>query len=158
MGGLLYLNWYPVWTGPRGHHVHPGMVAEWEAARGCPASGYRNDGTFFPDWGHLLTRGPGDLGAVLANTSLGRCPGLVEHIADYALQQGDLNRATYTQVMGMVQTELLAMQLLVATNLPTDEGVVLTDEMEARLRTAVPQESHFALGEIVLVLQKTAAV
>lgn len=92
---------------------------------------------------------------MLANTSLGRCPGLVEQIADYALQQRDLNRATYAQVMQLVQTELPAMQLLVATNLPTDEGAVLTDEMQARLKAVVPQEEHFALGEVVLMLEKT---
>lgn len=153
-GGVLYLNWYPVWTGPRGHHIHPGMVKEWEAKLGCvTSSGYRNDGSVIPDWGHVLYNVT-QFTAILVNSSMARCPGLVEKVVEYVMQHDDLNKMTYSQVMRLIYEELPQMQLVLATNLQTDEGAVLTDEMAARLRQRYPKEEHFALGEVVLVLEK----
>ncbi len=48
--GLAYFETYPLWTGPRGHHVFEDMVQV-----ACPGAGrYRNDGSIIPDWGHLV--------------------------------------------------------------------------------------------------------
>jgi SAM-dependent methyltransferase len=46
-GGLALLEFYPVWSGPRGHHIHPDMMERW----GAP--GFVNDGSTIPDWAHL---------------------------------------------------------------------------------------------------------
>ena len=42
--GLAYVEAYPIWTGPRGHHVHEDMVQTW-----CPGMSYQNDGTIIPE-------------------------------------------------------------------------------------------------------------
>ena len=46
-GGVAILEFYPVWSGPRGHHIHEDMVKAWGGER------YVNDGSIIPDWGHL---------------------------------------------------------------------------------------------------------
>ncbi|MBK8974846.1 MAG: class I SAM-dependent methyltransferase [Planctomycetes bacterium] len=46
-GGIAIIEFYPVWSGPRGHHIHEDMMAAWGD------EDYRNDGSVIPDWGHL---------------------------------------------------------------------------------------------------------
>lgn len=46
-GGVAIIEFYPVWTSARGHHIHENMVKDWGG------QGYANDGSVIPDWGHL---------------------------------------------------------------------------------------------------------
>ncbi len=134
------------------------MVREWEVKLGCSTStGYRNDGSVIPDWGHVLYD-INQFTAILVNSSMAQCPGLVERVVSYVMQYDDLNRMTYSQVMRLVREELPQMQLIMATNLPTDEGAVLTDDVAAMLQQRYPKEDHFMLGEVVLLLQKRGGV
>jgi ubiquinone/menaquinone biosynthesis C-methylase UbiE len=53
-GGFGYAKWSPIWSGPKGHHIHEDMVEYWEKVYEFDKSNYKNDGTFIPDWGHLI--------------------------------------------------------------------------------------------------------
>ena len=52
--GYCYAQWEPVWSSPRGHHIHDDMVRSWEEECKIETSHYKNDGEFIKNWSHLL--------------------------------------------------------------------------------------------------------
>ena len=82
-GGIAWIETTPVWSGPRGHHIHEDMVRA-----NCPdETAYRNDGTVIPDWAHL-THSPAELESLLRPRLR---PETVRYILDY-LASDDLNK------------------------------------------------------------------
>jgi ubiquinone/menaquinone biosynthesis C-methylase UbiE len=88
--GIAYLETAPVWSGPRGHHVHPDMIAE-----NCPTeTDFRDDGSVVPHWGHLLLNEPEmrmHLQALLN-------PNTVNYICHYIYHSSDLNRVPWSGI------------------------------------------------------------
>jgi SAM-dependent methyltransferase len=87
--GIAYIETYPVWSGPRGHHIHEEMI---EKLGGSDA--YRNDGSVIPDWAHL----------VFTPAAMRRClePILnkesVDYIVDYIYRDADINRKGWREI------------------------------------------------------------
>jgi ubiquinone/menaquinone biosynthesis C-methylase UbiE len=54
--GYIYAVWYPIWSGPRGHHVHDdeSFVAKFTEKYGETKIKYVNNGEIIPDWHHLI--------------------------------------------------------------------------------------------------------
>jgi SAM-dependent methyltransferase len=84
-GGLAYIETAPVWTGPRGHHIHEDMVE-----RASPdETGYRNDGSVIPDWSHL-SYNEEKMKVTLERSGLLQTT--VDYILGYLYHSDDLNR------------------------------------------------------------------
>ncbi len=87
-GGLLYLQYHPIWWSPKGHHMGVDMVWTW--IRALMATGkhpecndkelaYANDGSVIPDWAHLLWDRD-TMQRHLESTRFGKCPGIVKYV------------------------------------------------------------------------------
>lgn len=88
--GIAYFETAPVWTGPRGHHIHPDMIVE-----NCPEeTAFSDDGTVIPDWGHL--RYDENEMRELLETKLQ--PDTVNYIAWYLYHSGDLNKTSWSDL------------------------------------------------------------
>lgn len=87
--GIAYIETYPVWSGPRGHHIMEEMI---EKIGGSQL--YRNDGSFIPDWSHL----------VFTPDQMRRClePSLnaksVDYIIGYIYRDADINRNGWREI------------------------------------------------------------
>jgi SAM-dependent methyltransferase len=94
-GGIAWIEAAPVWSGPRGHHIHEDMVRE-----NCPEeTAYRNDGSVIPDWAHL-THSPAELEEILRP---GLRPETVRFIVDY-LASDDLNKVGWAVMRRAIES------------------------------------------------------
>ncbi len=93
--GIAYLETAPVWTSARGHHVMESMIGE-----NCPTeTRFRDDGSIVPDWAHLrMSRD--ELESVLVDKV---DPSTCRYILWYLFESGDLNRAPWSKVQGLLQ-------------------------------------------------------
>ena len=88
--GLAYVETAPVWSGPRGHHIHDDMIAS-----NCPKeTNYRNDGTVIPDWSHL-TRSEDEMRRLLADRLRTET---IDYVCWYLYQSGDLNKTSWSVI------------------------------------------------------------
>jgi len=88
--GIAYFETAPVWSGPRGHHIHADMIRE-----NCPGeSNFRDDGSVVPDWSHLMfseAKMRAHLEPILR-------PATVDYVVWYVYHSGDLNKAPWSQI------------------------------------------------------------
>jgi SAM-dependent methyltransferase len=89
-GGLAYIETAPVWSGPRGHHIHEDMVVG-----AVPEdTGYRNDGTVIPDWSHLRL----DAGGMRSQLAGRLRTETINYIIHYLYETDDLNRRGWMEI------------------------------------------------------------
>jgi ubiquinone/menaquinone biosynthesis C-methylase UbiE len=87
--GIAYIETYPVWSGPRGHHIMEEMIEKIDGS-----DVYRNDGSFIPDWSHL----------VFTPDQMRRClePSLnaksVDYVVEYIYRDADINRKGWREI------------------------------------------------------------
>lgn len=93
--GYCYAKWEPVWSSPRGHHIHDDMVKDWENEYKIEKTNYLNDGEFIKNWSHLL----------LSKDEMFEClmpklknKELVKHIVEYIYESTDINRLFFDEV------------------------------------------------------------
>jgi ubiquinone/menaquinone biosynthesis C-methylase UbiE len=90
LNGIAYFETAPVWTGPRGHHIHPDMIAE-----NCPMeNSFTDDGSVIPHWSHLV------LSESELRTQLrGRLQAeTIDYICHYVFHADDLNRVAWSSI------------------------------------------------------------
>eukprot|EP00850_Spirogloea_muscicola_P021687 SM000258S09103 [mRNA] locus=s258:136780:138517:+ [translate_table: standard] len=100
-GGLAYIAWHPVWTGPFGHHIHDDMVHR-RARRLNVTSLYANNGSFIPPWGHLL-HSRDELRTILLNRPGMGPPSLIDGLLDFIYNDRNLNRAPLRRIQQALQ-------------------------------------------------------
>jgi len=102
--GYCYAKWYPIWSGPRGHHVHDdvSMVKTWEKETNCKKSIYKNNGFFIPDWSHLLLDKKEMSEKLLPKLKNKK---LVEKIVDYIYENNDINRIFFDEVIKVINNK-----------------------------------------------------
>ena len=89
-GGRGFFNWYPLWSGATGHHVHPDMVSKEACQLGIELPVYSLDGTSIPFWGHLLFSAREMLSFLVEERQYD--PNLAKWMKDYIYCGQDLNR------------------------------------------------------------------
>ena len=54
--GYIYLDWFDIWSGSEGHHIHNDMIRWWEDILNVPNNQriYDRELKDIPDWSHLL--------------------------------------------------------------------------------------------------------
>jgi len=87
--GIAYIETYPVWTGPRGHHIMEEMI---ENIAGSNV--YRNDGDLIPDWSHLVFT-PDEMRRCLEPCLDARS---VAYIVEYIYRDADINRNGWREI------------------------------------------------------------
>ncbi len=93
--GIAYFETAPVWSGPRGHHIHPDMIAE-----NCPnETGFRDDGTIVPDWSHLMASEDEMRAHLTARVEFET----VDYILWYLFHSGDLNKTSWSRIQEYMQ-------------------------------------------------------
>ena len=124
-GGMAWIETAPCWTGPRGHHIHPDMIA-----RHCPAeTGYRNDGSVIPDWSHL--RCSKDEMRAILNGRLR--PETIDYILEYVYDSHDLNRTGWREIRAAIETEFPWSQIAVWNVSNTDHSLATCDGLDEYL-------------------------
>ena len=94
--GIAYFETAPVWSGPRGHHIHPDMIAE-----NCPSeTGFRDDGSIVADWSHLQF----SESQMHAHLTPHLQPTTVDYILWYLYQSGDLNKVSWNKIQSSLET------------------------------------------------------
>ena len=88
--GIAYIETYPVWSGPRGHHIHEEMIKEIGGS-----DDYRNDGSFIPDWSHLVFT-PDEMRRCI-NSKLDAKS--VDYIVDYIYRDSNINRVGWWEIL-----------------------------------------------------------
>ena len=90
LNGRGFFNWYPLWSGATGHHVHLDMLSREARRLGLRLPAYSLDGTSIPFWGHLLFSAREMLSFLVEERQYD--PALAEWMKDYIYHKQDLNR------------------------------------------------------------------
>ena len=176
-GGIAHIEWWPVWYGPTGHHVHEDMV-EWWVKSMCPDGvgipAYRNDGRSIPYFGHL-TQSREELRSTLKSLpqSVFGCDQVIERVLEFIYDDQDVNRATYETAEAAVlgrsdfsleenrkSKESPLWDVLDATNWCQDWrsrwGQPLSDHSKRMIEKVhdLPRGTRFDLGWCLFVLRK----
>ena len=93
--GYCYARWEPIWSGPRGHHIHDDMVRLWEEFCQVESSIYTNNGKFIPDWSHLLLSKAKMIQSLSVKL---KSRELVEIIGRYIYESDNLNRLFFDEI------------------------------------------------------------
>lgn len=93
--GYCYAKWEPVWSSPRGHHIHDDMVRTWEKECKIETPYYKNDGKFIDDWSHLLLSKEEMFERLIPKI---RSKELATCIVDYIYTSTDINRLFFDEV------------------------------------------------------------
>ena len=136
-GGLLYSHFGPIWSAGKGHHV----VVEVDGERAWHGDPRLNP---IPDYAHLL------LGREqLAEGLRGRCSeALRRPIADFVYSDPYLNRLLHYQYRQLVAASPFEVLLM------DGERDAIAPQLAALLKAAHPQEEHFEVTNIELLLRK----
>ena len=94
-GGMVVLQWFPNWSGPRGHHMHNDMVASHGTHR------YKNNMAFIPPWGHLLYNKT-ELRVILQQSKAFESEKVLEIILKYIYDRNDLNRKMIDDIFEII--------------------------------------------------------
>jgi SAM-dependent methyltransferase len=100
--GYCYASWYPVWSGPKGHHVHDDMVDYWEKNIEIEKQGYKNDGNYIEDWSHLLLS-KDEMIKSLLNTI--KSEKLIMQIVNFIYESDELNRLMFEDVLKIINVK-----------------------------------------------------
>lgn len=95
-GGYGFFNWYPLWSGATGHHIHPDMVSNKARELGSKPPAYSLDSASIPFWGHLLFSATEMLDFLCDRQRYDRS--LAEWMRDYIYYGKDLNRWLWRDV------------------------------------------------------------
>ncbi len=101
--GVAYFETNPIWTGPRGHHIHEDMIRN----SCCTTEQYRNDGSIIPDWGHLVYDEQQMRDAVSGKLNAET----VNWILDYIYHSRDLNRWGWLKIHRAFQSLFPVLEL-----------------------------------------------
>jgi len=144
--GRAWIETSPVWTGPRGHHIHEDMVAS-----NCPnETTYRNNGTVIPDWAHL-THTPSEMEIILRQKLQ---QDTVAYIMHYLHGTRDLNKTGW-RAMRAAFENAFPWQKIAAWDLPeADPGLMPKDGADdykiigfaAQLRKRAPQRLAYGIS------------
>lgn len=120
--GVCYMETAPVWSGPRGHHIMEGMVAE-----NCPQeTGFRDDGTIIPDWSHLsMTRQ--QMFELLTGKLM---PETCEYITSYLYDTSDLNKQPWSVIRSAFEGAFPYIRLATRPFHSADSARMPTDQAE----------------------------
>jgi len=114
--GIAYFETAPVWTGPRGHHIHPDMITE-----NCPGeTQFRDDGSVIPDWSHLSfseSQMRSHLESLLQ-------PVTVEYIMWYLYSSGDLNKTQWNVIQAFLRSSFPCTSISTWGTLDTNEALM----------------------------------
>jgi SAM-dependent methyltransferase len=88
-GGYCYARWEPLWSSPRGHHMHDDMARDWEQFIKIKETPYKNNGHFIEDWDHLLLTQEEMVQMLTAKIGSAE---LSQRIAKYIYVSKDINR------------------------------------------------------------------
>ena len=107
--GFCYGRWGPIWSGPRGHHIHDNMVRFWETLYkiGCPV--YKNDGQFITDWSHLLLSKDEMFESLLPMLKSAK---LVDRIVEFIYISDYINRIFFDEIMELISKKNLRVVFL----------------------------------------------
>lgn len=93
--GIAYLETAPVWSGPRGHHIHPDMIAG-----NCPEeTEFSDDGSVVPHWGHLLFTEE----EMRKDLERKLNPKTIDYICQYIYHSSDLNRIPWSGIKSLLE-------------------------------------------------------
>lgn len=129
-GGLIYSSWYPIWSGPRGHHIHDdaSMAGLWYELYGATKEVYKNDGTFIPDWSHLFFS-PQEMQIHLMEKFNNES--FTSAVVDQIYFEGSLNRIFFDDVLRMLHQSQLQ-HIYLKKNVLIDIPNVLLSQLKAR--------------------------
>ena len=113
--GFCYARWKPIWSGPRGHHVHDNMVRLWEDHLKIEYSDYKNDGQFIKDWSHLLLSKDEMFESLLPMLKSAK---LVDIIVKFIYLSDNINRIFFDKIIELISKKNLRVVFLEKT---TDE-------------------------------------
>jgi len=95
-GGYCYARWDPIWSGPKGHHIHEDMVKDWwDKYFRNETYSFRDDSQFITDWSHLLLSKDEMFNVLLPKI---KNAGLTKHIVEYIYDSKDINRLFFDEV------------------------------------------------------------
>lgn len=114
-GGFCYARWKPIWSGPRGHHVHDNMVRLWENYLKIKTTVYKNDGQFIKDWSHLLLSKEEMFDSLMPMLKTAK---LVNMIVEFIYLSDNINRIFFDEIMDLISKKNLLVVFLEKT---TDE-------------------------------------
>eukprot|EP00897_Mesotaenium_endlicherianum_P003360 jgi/Mesen1/3051/ME000018S02362 len=163
-GGLAFIAWDPVWTGPFGHHVHEDMVHR-RASRINLTSMYVNNGSFIPPWGHLLYKRDELYHLLLQKQGMGSAE-LISGILDFVYDGKNINRVPYSVIDNALSS--LPWESLPPSNgcqshtrsWSSRDGVLqkvhpeVTPDQLLRLRKLYPDEKDFDKGPCIFAARK----
>jgi SAM-dependent methyltransferase len=117
--GIAYFETYPVWTGPRGHHVMKSIIH----AYASPEEPFEDDGTIIPDWSHLK----------YTESQMRSClqtrltPKALEYVLHFMYHSSELNRTgwrdihrAFKKVFPIIDLRAGTAQGVDATQMPQD--------------------------------------
>lgn len=99
-GGIASFLFAPVWDSAKGHHIHTDMVHEHAKLLSCKNVTYFNDGTFIPDYSHLVMSKK-EMQSLLQKL-FPTCPKLADSMMG-VIYGGEINRQTRVNIAGWVK-------------------------------------------------------
>jgi len=117
--GYCYAQWEPVWSSPRGHHIHDDMVRTWEKEFNIEPTYYKNDGEFIKHWSHLLLSKDEMFESLMPKL---RSKELTRHVVDYIYESTDINRLFFDEVENIFSEKKIRIESWVknTTEVPQD--------------------------------------
>jgi SAM-dependent methyltransferase len=127
--GYCYASWYPIWSGPRGHHIHEDMVDYWEKYMLIEKQGYKNNGNYIKDWSHLLLSKK-EMKQALLNTM--NSEKLVIQIVNFIYESDELNRLFFDEFQKLINQKQIRIEFI-----ETNKANISTDIL-TKLKTIYP--------------------
>jgi SAM-dependent methyltransferase len=109
--GYIYLDWFDIWSGSEGHHIHNDMIRWWEDILDVPNNQriYDRELKDIPDWSHLLWNKDEMYNHL--NKKIKHEP-LLNKIIKFIYVDDDINRIYYSDIKKLIYEKFKIIRII----------------------------------------------